>query len=50
VEKSCVVDDGLAFETGKQKHFQFTRRGYFCVDSASTSTCPVLNRTTTLRE
>jgi hypothetical protein len=49
VEKS-LLEDGLGFETGKQKHFQFTRRGYFCVDLTSTSANPVLNRTTTLRE
>mmetsp|Transcript_11755 Transcript_11755/g.17011 ORF Transcript_11755/g.17011 Transcript_11755/m.17011 type:complete len:694 (+) Transcript_11755:74-2155(+) len=48
--EASVVADGLGFEAGKFQSYQFTRRGYFCVDKDSTAENPVFNRTTTLRE
>lgn len=48
VEK-VVKDLGLTFDAGLAQSYQFTRRGYFCLDKESTDATPIFNRTVTLR-
>ena len=46
---TCMVEESLS--TAKPgDNFQFLRQGYFCVDSDSTKTTPVFNRTVSLRD
>lgn len=33
--EASVLEDGLAFEKDKDQSYQFTRRGYFCIDQVS---------------
>ena len=45
----CKVEPSLA-SAAPGSRFQFERIGYFCVDRDSTPSCPVLNRTVTLKD
>jgi glutaminyl-tRNA synthetase len=46
----CIVEPSLALARPGE-NFQFEREGYFCLDSRlSTESCPVFNRTVTLRD
>jgi len=47
--KSCKVEPGLR-EAASGSRYQFLRLGYFCVDSDSTPSYPVFNRTVTLKD
>ena len=49
VKQGCKMEPSLASaEPGER--FQFERKGYFCVDPATTADRPVFNRTVTLRD
>ena len=49
VLKGCKLEPGVAgAEPGSR--FQFERLGYFCLDSGTGQSCPVFNRTVTLKD
>jgi glutaminyl-tRNA synthetase len=47
--KACKLEPSLK-SAGPHDRFQFQRLGYFCVDSESTESHPVFNRTVSLRD
>ena len=49
VLRDCRVEPGLA-GAAPGSHYQFLRKGYFCVDPDSTDEKPVFNRTVRLRD
>ncbi len=49
VLRGCKLEPSLASPTAGAR-YQFERLGYFCADPDSSSSCPVFNRTVTLRD